>query len=66
MRITGNVPSCFSFFLSDFSEKKFVLVVLFALFGFKKLYLQYNSIILSRRRYEIYVCIDAHAAFYQL
>ncbi len=63
MRITGNVPSCFSFFLSDFSEKKFVLVVLFALFGFKKLYLQY---ILSRRRYEIYVCIDAHAAFYQL
>ena len=58
MRITGNVPSCFSFFLSDFSEKKFVLVVLFALFG--------CSIILSRRRYEIYVCIDAHAAFYQL
>lgn len=42
MRITGNAPSCFSFFLSDFSEKKFVLAVLFALFGFKKLYLQYN------------------------
>lgn len=40
MRITGNAPSCFFFFLSDFSEKKFVLVVLFALFGFKKLYLQ--------------------------
>ena len=63
MRITGNVPSCFSFFLSDFSEKKFVLAVRFALFGFKKLYLHR---ILSRRRYEIYVCIDAHAAFYQL
>ena len=42
MRIAGNAPSCFFFFLSDFSEKKFVLVVLFALFGFKKLYLQYN------------------------
>ena len=42
MRITGNASSCFSFFLSDFSEKEFVMAVLFALFGFKKLYLQYN------------------------
>ncbi len=63
MRITGNVPSCFSFFLSDFSEKKFVLVVYSPYLVLKSFIC---SIILSRRRYEIYVCIDAHAAFYQL
>ncbi len=63
MRITGNAPSCFSFFLSDFSEKKFVLVVYSPYLVLKSFIC---SIILSRRRYEIYVCIDAHAAFYQL
>ena len=63
MRITGNAPSCFSFFLSDFSEKKFVLVVYSPYLVLKSFIC---SIILSRRRYEIYVCIDADAAFYQL
>lgn len=63
MRITGNAPSCFSFFLSDFSEKKFVLVVYSPYLVLKSFIC---SIILSRKRYEIYVCIDAHAAFYQL